>query len=422
MEDNSDNDINQVLSEITGALVGQFNLVDLLDRIVILAMSLLKAEVCSIFLEDKEKHPNIIKMMAGSGFAKVLVGQAEYRIGEGFTGFIAQTGRKFNIKTQEELQNLINEETRETIWKGKHDGQQWQSSDQGRSGENKFRNLVALPLTIKDQIFGVIKVENKREEFGDFFSAEDERNFEIIANVVALAIENARLHNKIETQLKAISAKAAHRINNQAANYDGIELDIKDELKNQIPNKENLSEICERLVDTTKNLKKMIREFKNYGKPFVLKRTNCSINKIITDEAWYARPPNKIRIERDLDKTIPDVLLDEGRFAESIKELISNSMKAILKTNREDGLIKITTTKLSDNSRGEEIIVKIEDNGTDFPPNFHVFEPFNSTDPQSTGLGLATVKELIEMHGGSIWADKSLYDGACIIFTIPISK
>lgn len=409
--------INKVLSEITGALVGQFNLEDLLDKIVTLAMNLLNAEVCSIFLEDKESNPKIVKMMAGSGFAKPLVGQAKYQVGEGFTGFIAKTGKKFNIKTLEELQNLVDEETGATIWKGKHDNRQW------ISGENQFRNLVAFPLKIKDQIFGVIKVENKRREFGDYFSEEDERIFEIIANVVALAIENARLHKKIETQLKTASGKAAHRIHNQAANYDGIILDLDNELENQIPNKDNLFEINKRLKTATINLKNMTAEFNKFGKPIELKKINCSINKIIKDEIWLAKPSSDIKIKKDLDLQIPNIILDEGRFAESIKELISNSMKAISKANQANakGLIKIVT-KLCAYSEDMYVTVEIEDNGPGFPPNFPIFEPFASTDPQSTGLGLSTVKELIEKHGGTIQADKSMLGGACIKITLPIVK
>lgn len=406
----SDN-INRVLSEITGDIVGQFDLQDLLDKVVSLAMRLLNAEVCSIFLDDKDKHPGRIKMMAGSGFAKKLVNKAEYKIGEGFTGFIAQTGRKANIKTKEELQNLTNEEIGETIWKGKHDDEQWES------GANEFRNLIALPLKIKDQIFGVIKVENKGVSFGPYFSQEDERIFEIIANFVALAIENARLHNKIETQLKAISAKAAHRINNQAANYDGIELDLEEELSNAVCSKDNLVKIRNRLTETTSNLKKMIGEFKSYGKPIELDRKPLSINRIIEDEAWYAKPPDSITIERLLDESIPNILID-GRFAESIKELIKNAMTAIKNSRNSKGMIQVST-HLHTVGAIHEVLVAIEDTGPGFPPKFPVFEPFNSTDPQSTGLGLATVKELVEKHGGVIAAHASPLGGACIEFTIP---
>ena len=234
--------------------------------------------------------------------------------------------------------------------------------------------------------------------------------------MVALAIENARLHNKIETQLKAISAKAAHRINNQAANYDGIELDIEDELGNMICNKDNLAKINFRLIETTSNLKKMIGEFKNYGKPIVLDRKPSSVNKIIEDEAWYAKPPQGIKIDNCLDEAIPDISID-GRFAESIKELINNAIKAISNSPKKEGIIKIST-RLRRTQGGNEVVITVEDSGPGFPPNFPIFEPFNSTDPQSTGLGLATVKELVEKHGGEIKVQASSLGGASVEFTI----
>lgn len=407
-------DINVVLSDITNALVGQFNLKELLDKVVTMAMRLLKAEVCSIFLDNRDIRPGYIVMMAGSGFAKDLVGKADYEFGEGLTGFIAKTGKKFNIKSREELGTFVDETTGKSIWKGKQDKLQWPS------GESEFRNLIALPLKIKNQIIGVIKVENKLDDAGQYFSSEDERIFEIIANVVALAIENARLYQKIETQLKAISAKAAHRINNQATNYAGIELDIEMELQNQICNKQNLSLINERLKNTTENLKKMITEFKNYGKPLIPQKVRCSFNKIIQDEVWLAKPPFGVKIEHFLDDQIPEILIDEGRFAESIKELISNSMKAVSKNTSGRGWIHLST-ELRNDEKENQLLCRIQDNGPGFLPGFPIFEPFNSTDTQSTGVGLSTVKELVVAHGGEIRMVPLQGSGACIEFTIPIT-
>jgi len=55
----------------------------LLNQIIDITMQTLHAEVCSIFLEDKENEPGVLKCVAGSGFASKIVGRASYKIGEG---------------------------------------------------------------------------------------------------------------------------------------------------------------------------------------------------------------------------------------------------------------------------------------------------------------------------------------------------
>ena len=99
-------DINKVLADITGALVGKFNIATLLEQVVETSMRTLHAEVCSVFLTDREKDPHVLTMMAGSGYAGKLVGKSRYHIGEGLTGTIAKYGSKFNIKNRDEFENL----------------------------------------------------------------------------------------------------------------------------------------------------------------------------------------------------------------------------------------------------------------------------------------------------------------------------
>ena len=70
----------------------------------------------------------------------------------------------------------------------------------------------------------------------------------------------------------------------------------------------------------------------------------------------------------------------------------------------------------------DAIVVSIEDNGSGFLTKFPLFEPFHSTDPDSTGLGLTTVKELIEAHGGIVLASSSAMGGACIKMYIPLRR
>ena len=66
------------------------------------------------------------------------------------------------------------------------------------------------------------------------------------------------------------------------------------------------------------------------------------------------------------------------------------------------------------------VIVEVEDSGPGFPPHFPSFTPFQSTDPQSTGLGLATIKELVLAHGGQIRAYNNSSGGATVAITLPM--
>lgn len=410
----------EVLAEITAALVGRFEMSVLLNQVVDTSMRTLQAKVCSIFLEDREKEPGVVAMMAGSGFAEPLVGIAKYRLGEGFTGFIAEHGEKFNIRSREELESLQVNGRR--VWQGKHDSIQWSSQ------QSEFRNCIALPLKIQNQILGVIKVENKNPQVAPHFSEEDERLFETIANVVALAIENARLHHQIERQLKTIAATAAHRLNNQATNYDGIELDLYDESNNLIPDKDRLRAIHGRVRETTRMLKRITEDFRNYGRPLNLTLTESNINKIIKDEVWLARPPAGIEIEKQLDASLPSVTIDAGRFAEALKELLKNSMTALRKRGQEEGGLIEVSTKMVDTTTDtagilrQYVVIAIRDNGPGFPPNFPVFEPFHTTDPNSTGLGLASVKELVIEHDGRIAVDLERDSGAYLELWIPVRR
>ena len=94
-------------------------------------------------------------------------------------------------------------------------------------------------------------------------------------------------------------------------------------------------------------------------------------------------------------------------------------MTALLTNQMKDAKIMVTTSLLS--SKGADFVnIRIEDNGPSFPDHFPIFEPFNSTNPQSTGLGLTTVKELIEAHDGTISTPKSDLGGACIECILPI--
>lgn len=67
--------------------------------------------------------------------------------------------------------------------------------------------------------------------------------------------------------------------------------------------------------------------------------------------------------------------------------------------------------------------ITVADRGAGIPPEHlpHVFERFYQVDPKAggAGLGLALVKEVVEAHGGQVWADSTPGQGARFYFTLP---
>ena len=108
---------------------------------------------------------------------------------------------------------------------------------------------------------------------------------------------------------------------------------------------------------------------------------------------------------------------DRPRLVETLQNLIDNAAKYMGDQNAPD--IEI-------GQRGEESgmpVFFVKDNGMGIAPEHHerVFGLFNKLDSRSegTGVGLALVKRIIEVHGGRIWVESEAGKGATFLFTLP---
>ena len=77
--------------------------------------------------------------------------------------------------------------------------------------------------------------------------------------------------------------------------------------------------------------------------------------------------------------------------------------------------------------RGNEVVFFVSDNGIGIDPKYHekVFGLFErlEQDVEGTGIGLALVKRIIEVHNGRIWIESTENDkGSKFCFTLPMSK
>jgi CheY-like chemotaxis protein/two-component sensor histidine kinase len=111
-----------------------------------------------------------------------------------------------------------------------------------------------------------------------------------------------------------------------------------------------------------------------------------------------------IAIETTIPPDLPPVLGDPHRLQQIVWNLVSNAIKF----NRENGRVRVSLARSRDRA-----FLRVEDTGRGIAPEFlpYVFDRFRQADSTTTrrhgglGLGLAIVRQLVELHGGSVRAE-----------------
>ena len=138
-----------------------------------------------------------------------------------------------------------------------------------------------------------------------------------------------------------------------------------------------------------------------------LEFVSCELDSVIEAAAESIRPTAEakgIRLQVLLEPHAGPVFGDRERLQQVVWNLLSNGVKFTSK----GGLVQVTLQRINSHV---EVVVK--DTGIGINPDFlpHVFDRFRQADGSTTrnygglGLGLAIVRHLVELHGGTAWAE-----------------
>ena len=173
------------LTELSGVLNSTLDQDEVRKRAMVAATKLMNCEVSSLLLLDDDTNELYFEVALGDKGAQVK--EMRLKVGEGIAGWVAEHGKSQLIRDISEDPRHFKEADERTDF--------------------VTRDMLCVPLKVKDKTIGVLEAINKID--GEVFNDEDLGLFQLLANQVAIAVDNARLYTDIhETFLQTANALA----------------------------------------------------------------------------------------------------------------------------------------------------------------------------------------------------------------------
>jgi len=302
-----------------------------------------------------------------------------------------------------------------------------------------LRSLVAAPLVIESEVFGVLLIATRQV---DAFTSDDCEFLRQLSSHVALAAHQARLYEALQAayqdlrqtqqtvmqqeRLRAlgqIASGIAHDINNAlspAALYTQSMLAHEPNLTDR--SREQLAVIQRAIDDVARTVQRMRAFYMPRGLELTLSPVdlNQSLMQVIdlTRARWSNIPQERgivVKIESDLAPDLPKILGAEYELRDALTNLLLNAVDAM----PEGGTITLRTRFVA---RDDQVAVEVEDTGIGMSETTRsrCLEPFFTTKGErGTGLGLPMVFGMVQRHGGDLEIDSELGRGTTMRLIFP---
>jgi signal transduction histidine kinase/CheY-like chemotaxis protein len=301
-------------------------------------------------------------------------------------------------------------------------------------------SFLGVPIMTQAQIYGWLLVTNKvvAEEFSD----EDERLLVTLAAQAAIAYENTRRYDEIQSH----TAELEKRVNERTAELrrSNAELeqfayvashDLKEPLRKVIGYTALLSkrykgkldddanEFITYTVDGASRMRELIQDLLTYSRVGRKEKeyTPVDCQAVLNHTLFNLQPAIEESGAVITWDALPTLTADGKLFTYLLQNLLSNAIKF---RGNEPRRIKVSA-RLSTCAETNEWVFNIRDNGIGIEPQyceriFQVFQRLHSKEEYpGTGIGLAICKKIVENHGGRIWVESEFSKGTTFCFSIP---
>ena len=272
-------------------------------------------------------------------------------------------------------------------------------------------DVIEKDLTLTDSEGKVVSLEiiasTLREDDGTYHGTVILfRDMTEMENLKKEAARNQRL-----ASIGSLAAGVAHEIRNPLSSIKGFATYFKERNRDN-PGDQETAEIMIREVD---RLNRVITQLLELARPVDVHIRRVSINSVIRHSLVVAEGEARekgITVNSDLAPDIGEIMIDPDRIEQVLLNLYLNAIGAM----DAGGILSVTLSR-----GGGMIEIVISDTGMgikkeDLP---RIFDPYFTTKPAGTGLGLALVQRIVEAHGGQVKVDSEPGKGTMVAVLLP---
>ena len=395
------------LASVSRTINSTLNLDEALRAITREACVLMRARMCSLMMLDESRE--WLDLRASHGAGEAYLKKPRLSVEESFLGVVARRKKPMqleNVQTSSHYQNV--ELAR-------------------REG---LISLLSVPLLFSGQVIGTLNVYTGKPYN---FSNEEIRILGSLAELSAIAIEKARLYERVvdvEEQLRQneklsalglLAAEVAHEIRNPLTVMKLLyhSLDLK------FPDGDPRAKDARIIDSKIEHLNKIVEQILDFARTTEPKFAPVNLNELIDELGLLVRHKlanQNIRLVRELQPDLPSVMGDAPQLEQAFLNLILNAAEAM----HDGGTLTISSRAVRQpraSERPTHLAVEFKDTGKGMSEELQrraFTAVLSTTKARGTGLGLAIVGRIVETHRGSVRIKSKIGRGTIIRVLLPV--
>lgn len=289
------------------------------------------------------------------------------------------------------------------------------------------KSLVMVPIRTLDPVGAIGNYWATRRQPG----ADQVRLLQALADSTAVAMENVRVSAELwqrQSELAQLqrlhtvdemASVLAHEVNQPLTAISAYSAAALQALRAGPGEAEQLSEPLEQISLQTHRAAEVIRHLRRFLRQGQTEKHPVDASTLVRGTLPLIEPAAKarrIRIRLKLGEGLSPVLVDRLQVEQVLLNLLHNGIEAMDNA----GLTGELTVRTASEADGWiRITVEDEGPGLDKEQASQLFQPFMTSKSQGLGMGLTISRNIIEAHGGKLWAEARVGSGAVFHFTLP---